>query len=75
LTEVGQFFYAKTPKVGIHQQNEYFEQRVDLATTCAIHCRLNTGMVIHYLKGEYVGESCDADAILAVVSPYICKID
>jgi hypothetical protein len=28
-------------------------------------------MVIRYIRGEYVGESRNADAILKVVSPYI----
>jgi len=32
-------------------------------------------MVIRYLKGEYVGESRDADKILSAVSPYINEDD
>jgi hypothetical protein len=53
------------------KQMEISEERVDLATACAIHYGLNTGMVIHYIKGDYVGESRNADAILASVSPHI----
>jgi hypothetical protein len=30
-------------------------------------------MVIRYLKGEYVGESRDANSIIKSVSPYITK--
>ena len=32
-------------------------------------------MVIRYLKGEYVGESKDANSIIESVSPYITKKD
>ena len=32
-------------------------------------------MVIRYLKGEYVGESWDAEKILVAVSPYISEVD
>ena len=32
-------------------------------------------MVIRYLKGEYVGESRDANSIIKSVSPYITKKD
>ncbi len=35
------------------------------------HYGLLVGMVIRYIKGEYVGESRNANAILKVVSPYI----
>jgi hypothetical protein len=55
------------PKISLH--------RVDLATACAIYYGLNTGMVIRYLKGEYVGESRNANAILKKVVPYICDKD
>ena len=46
-----------------------------MATACAIHYGLHTSMVIHYLKGEYMGESRNADKILAPVSPYISKVN
>jgi hypothetical protein len=32
-------------------------------------------MVIQYLKGEYIGESRDANEILKKVSPYISEVD
>jgi hypothetical protein len=51
--------YAKQTKIS--------DKRVDLTTTCSIHYKLNMGMVIQYLKGEYVGESRDANTILSVV--------
>ena len=46
-----------------------------MATACVIHYELHTNMVIRYLKGEYIGESRDADKILAPVSPYICEVN
>ncbi len=57
------------------KQTEISDDRFDLATACAIHYRLDTGMVIRYIKGEYIGESRDSDAILASVSPYINNKD
>ena len=50
-------------------------KRVNLATACAIHYGLNTGMVVRYLKGKLVGESRDVDKILEKVSPYINEVD
>jgi hypothetical protein len=46
-----------------------------MATACAIHYGLHVGMVIRYIKGEYVGESRNSDKILLAVSPYISKVD
>jgi hypothetical protein len=42
-----QFDYAKQMSIS--------SARIDLAIACAIHYGLNPGMVIRYLKGEYVG--------------------
>jgi hypothetical protein len=56
-------------------QTKISQERVDLATACAVHYGLNTGMVVQYLKGKYVGESRDADAIIKKVSPYIDDVD
>jgi hypothetical protein len=57
------------------EQTDTSKERVDLATACAIHYGLNTGMVIRYLNGKYTGESRNADAILAAVPPYIVRED
>ena len=51
------------------------QKRVDLATACAIHYGLNVGMVVQYLKGEYVGESRNTNRILEKVLPYINEVD
>lgn len=69
------FSEVKLPRYDYADQTEISQERVDLMTACAIHYGLNTGMVIRFLKGEYVGESRNADEILEKVSPYIDDID
>ncbi len=67
---------AYTKEHAYGKQADVSKERVGLATAYAIHYGLNTGMVIHYLNGEYyTGKSRNADAILAVVSPYIVRED
>jgi hypothetical protein len=65
------FLKLKLPRQDYAEQTAISSKRVDLATASSIHYGLNTGMVIRYLKGEYVRESRDANAILATVSPHI----
>ena len=69
------FSKVKLPRYDYADQTEISQERVDLMTACAIHYGLNTGMVVRFLKGEYVGESRNADEILEKVSPYIDEID
>jgi hypothetical protein len=69
------FSMLKLPCSDYAKQAEISEERVDFATTCAIHYGLNTGMLIRYIKGEYVFESRNADAILTSVSPHINNKD
>jgi hypothetical protein len=69
------FSMVKLPHLDYAKQTEISEERVDLATTCAIHYGLSTGMVIRYIKGEYVGKSRNADVILTSVSPHINNKD
>jgi hypothetical protein len=57
------------------EQTKISKERVDLATACAIHYGLNTGMVIRYLNGKYTSKSRNADVILAAVSSYIVRED
>jgi hypothetical protein len=61
------FNYAYQTKISLN--------RVNLATACAIYYGLNTGMVVQYIKGKYVGESRNANAILKKVLLYICDED
>jgi hypothetical protein len=51
------FLPLKMPRLDYPEQTSISSKRVDLATACAIHYGLDVGMVIRYLKGEYVGES------------------
>jgi hypothetical protein len=69
------FSTVKLPHLDYAKQTEISEGRVDLATACAIHYGLNTGMVIRYIKGEYVGESRNANAVIASVSLHINNKD
>ena len=48
---------------------------IDMATAGIIHYSLHPGMLIRYVKGEYVGESRDASQIINDVSPYIKRDD
>jgi hypothetical protein len=50
-------------------------EQVDLAMLALIHYRLHPGMLIRYLKGEYVGESQDVKKVLTEVKPYVEKKD
>ncbi len=51
------FLPLKMPRLDYTEQTSISSEKVDLATACTIHYRLNVGMVIRYLKGKYVGES------------------
>ncbi len=69
------FSNLKLPRYNYADQTKISKERINLATACAIHYGLNTGMVIRYLKGKYIGESRDADKILERVSQYIDEVD
>jgi hypothetical protein len=69
------FSMLKLPRFDYAKQTKISPNRVDLATACAIYNGLNTGMVVRYLKGKYVKESRNANAILEKVSPYICEVN
>jgi hypothetical protein len=70
-----EFSKAKIPRYDYADQTKISLERVDLATACAIYYGLNTGMIIQYLKSEYVGESRDTNEILKKVSPYISEVN
>jgi len=69
------FSMVKLPRYDYAEQTKISQERVDLATACPIHYELNTGMVVRYLKDEYVGESWNSKRILEKVSPYIDEVD
>jgi hypothetical protein len=69
------FSEVKLPRYDYANQTKILQERVNLCTTCEIHYGLNTGMVIRYLKGEYVGDSWSSKRFLDKVSPYIDKLE
>jgi hypothetical protein len=69
------FSKVKLPRYDYAEQTKISQERVDLATACTIHYEFNTGMVVRYLKGEYIGESRNSKRILEKVSPYIDEVD
>jgi hypothetical protein len=46
-----------------------------MATAAMIHYLLHPGMMIRYVKGEYIGESRNVPQIINDVSPYIERKD
>ena len=69
------FSSLREPRIGYADQQEIQMSRVDMATAGIIHYSLHPGMLIRYVKGEYIGESRDASQIINDVSPYIKKDD
>jgi hypothetical protein len=61
----------KKPRFNYAAQLSISPEQVDLATACCIHYGLHPGMLVCYIKGEYAGESRDAEPILREVSPHI----
>ncbi len=51
------FLSLKNPRLNYVEQQNICHQRVLLATAGLIYYGLHPGMLIRYLKGEYVGES------------------
>ena len=46
-----------------------------MATACAVHYSLPPGMVIRYIKGEYVGENRNILQILNDISSHVDETD
>ena len=69
------FSKLKEPRIGYADQKEIQSLRVDMATAAIIHYSLHPGMLIRYVKGEYVGESRNVLQIISNVSPYIEQED
>jgi hypothetical protein len=69
------FLSLKNPRLNYAEQQNICHQRVLLATTDLIYYGLHPGMLIRYLKGEYVGESQDQDQVLREVLSCISAED
>jgi hypothetical protein len=69
------FSKLREPKIGYAMQQEIQQSCIDLATATMIHYFLHPGMLIQYVKGEYVGENRDVSQVLNDVSPFIDEVD
>jgi hypothetical protein len=69
------FLMLREPRNGYPDQLNIQASCIDLATTGIIHYSLHPGMLIRYIKGEYLGESRDMFQIIKDVLPYINKVD
>ncbi len=58
------FSSLKNPSLDYAEQQSICPDRVMLATAGLIFYGLHPGMLVRYLKGEYVGESRDPDRVL-----------
>ncbi len=67
------FSLLKKPRLDYSTQDCIYQDRVDLLTACLIHHGLHLGMMIRYLKGEYIGKSRDVQKIFNKVTPFVCK--
>jgi hypothetical protein len=69
------FSPLKIPRLNYAEQQSICPHRVSLATAGLIHYGLHPGMLVRYLKGEYVGESRDHVRVLDEVSSRISTED
>ncbi len=69
------FSQLQEPRIGYAEQTTIQSSQVDMATACAIYYTLHPGMVIRYLKGEYVGENRNVPQILRDVSSHVDESD
>jgi hypothetical protein len=65
------FSQLRELRIGYVEQTAIQPSHVDMATACAIHYTLHSGMVIRYSRGKYVGENRDVTQILCDVSPHV----
>jgi len=69
------FCALREPRFGYAEQTEIQSSRVNMATACAINYSLHPGMIIRYIKGEYVGESRNVPQILKDISSHVNETD
>jgi hypothetical protein len=69
------FYQLRQQRIGYAEQTAIQSSRVDMATACAIHFSLLPGMVIRYLKGEYLGENRNVSQILCNVLSHVDESD
>ena len=71
------FCALREPRFGYAEQTEIQSSRarVNMATACAVNYSLHPGMIIRYIKGEYVGESRNVPQILKDISSHVNETD
>ena len=71
------FCALREPRFGYVEQTEIQSSRarVNMATACAVNYSLHPGMIIRYIKGEYVGESRNVPQILKNISSHVNETD
>ena len=69
------FSKLKEPIIGYADQTEIQPWRIDMTTAAMIHYSLHPGMMIQYVKGEYLGKSRNVPQIINDISPYIERED
>ena len=69
------FSQLRKTRIGYSDQQEIQSSRVDLATAGMIYYSLHPGMLIRFIKGEYIGENRNVPQVLNDVSPYINAVD
>jgi hypothetical protein len=65
------FSPPRKQRIGFANQQAILHARINIATAAMINYGLHPGMLMQYLKGEYIRESRDVSAILKTVSPHI----
>ena len=77
VMELKNFNFSKLQesRIGYADQTEIQSSQVNLATACAVHYSLHPGMVIRYLKGEYIGKNRNVSQILRDVSSHVDETD
>ena len=69
------FWQLRKPRIGYLDQQEIQSSQVDLATAGMIYYSLHPGMLIRFVKGEYIGENRNVPQVLHDVLPYINAVD
>jgi len=63
------------PRLGYVEQTMIQFSRVNMATACAVHYSLHPGMIIRYIKGEYIGKNRNVPQILKDISLHVNETD
>ena len=65
------FSVLRKPRLNYNEQTTISDDRVDMTTACFIHYSFHPGMMIRFIKGQFVNEHLDVDSIINEVVPHI----